>query len=425
MIGSELPGYIIDKYLFWLVHGICTSQRRDLSTTCMCLCSLLILILTDSNLCLSADDDTYEWLDVNFTPNDRYLMEKRKKQEGSYSGFQKPAFPPPLPPRLPQGQGFHKSLMSLDESALSSALSRPPLPARNKMFGSSDNLDLSSSSSSFNDRSGYGFLKTMPHSNSPKQIHSSYASTSNVSDSSEEEVDEIYDDSIFEEVTYPGQGGRGQIVSELISNDPNVVKASFSKPGRQNIHPGDRPPLPIPYEESRRSPLPIRMSSPPSTPPKMISLAPHSHPMPPPQRNTPRDGGMVPRSIKQETPSKMPPSPPVKHVSRVNSPPPFGSDGVSSELQQLLSKRQAGLHNTRVGEDVTKSSFTPPQPAGKKKAILPPSLKQPPKVRMYTSTIVIYTCILCVHSSYVHCVCTLKYVYILCVYLNIHTLCVP
>ena len=362
----------------------------------VCVCSLLILILTDSNLFLSADDDTYEWLDVNFTPNDRYLMEKRKKQEGNYSGFQVPSIPPPLPPRLTQGQGFHKSLLSLDENALSSALTRPPLPSRNKMFGSSDNLDLASSSS-FNDRGGYGFLKTMPHSNSPKQIHSSYASTGgDLSDSSEEEVDNIYDDSIFEEVTYPGQGGKAQLVSELISNDPTVVKASFSKPSRQDIHPGDRPPLPIPYEVSRRSPIPIRMALPPSPPPKVKTLAPHSHPMPLPQRNTPRDGGMVPRSVKQEDPSKMPPSPPIKHVSRVNSPPPFGSDGVSSELQQLLSKRQTGPHNPRVGEDVTKSSFTPPQPAGKKKAILPPTLKQQPKVCMYTSIIVI-ACVYCVY----------------------------
>jgi hypothetical protein len=322
---------------------------------------------------LDPDDDTYEWLDVNFTPNDRLQQEKKKKHGKQENDLH----PPPLPPRsmkdgphfpaMAPFESFHSSMLSLDETRLSSAMVRPPLPVPKKSFGSSDNL-----SRSFGDKSGYGFIKTMPHGVSSKQFNSTYGEINDSESSDDDYVesqDSLYDDNIFGDVTYPGKGGKSEI-SELVSNDPNVVKASFSKPSRSKLDPGDRPRQPLPYEVSARSPVPMRKELPPVPPPTTAKPTKPTAQYPLPPRNMARERDQ-PTLRGDESPKAFPITP-SRHNAKLSSP-PLGSGNVSSELQHALDKRQT----TRPSVPSKKANNPPPEPppASRKKALVPPPLK--------------------------------------------------
>ena len=258
---------------------------------------------------------------------------------------------PPLPP-IPRGMG------TLEPPERP----RPKQPMGQYEFalGSIEELNKTGTVGS------YGFLSTMSHGGGlpqPPSLPPSLPpplpppnSKSAMSLSSQEEYNSDDDSDVdeyeetFEPISYPGGGGKTELVFQPPSD---VVQASFSRPDRplmkpamkppiersspvptpKWMHPADRPPMPLPSEvtESHSTPLPHALPHPPKhlppPPPPMKKLvAAQDPPVPiPPKKSDYHGHADVPQHGKQRPPPP-PPTATKPGPTKVSPPPlPVGS----------------------------------------------------------------------------------------------------
>ena len=288
---------------------------------------------------LLADDDNYEWLDFNYTPNDRRLMTAKRQEQ------------PPLPP-------IPRSLATSEPP--DRPRMKPPMGQYEFASGSVEELSKVGAVGS------YGFLTTMNRSDfnepppPPPPIpppplpppHSrsimSMSSQEGLSSDNDSDIDE-YEENAFQSVSFPGGGGKGELVFQPPSD--SVVQASFSraalerppiKPpiGRSSpaptpkwTHPADRPPMPLPSEASHGhsarfspTPPPLHKQLPPPLPPANKPPSARDLPLPLPAKMEEHPGHAdVAQHFKQRPPPLLPTSAKPGQPKVSPPPPPVGS----------------------------------------------------------------------------------------------------
>lgn len=300
---------------------------------CEGVCGLLV---TKGGCCavLLADDDNYEWLDFNYTPNDRKLMTAKRQEQ------------PPLPP-------IPRSLATLDPP--DRPRMKPPVGQYEFASGSVEELSKVGAVGS------YGFLTTMnrgdlteqpppppplppPHSRSIMSM----SSQEGLSSENDSDIDE-YEENTFQPVKVPGGGEKGELVFQPPSD--SVVQASFSRvalerppikppiersspvPTPKWTHPADRPPMPLPSEvthghSARFSPPPppLLKQLPPPLPPSMKPAPVRDPPLPLPAK---MEEHFSHADVPQHSKQRPPPPPPTsaKPGQPKVSPPPLPVGG--------------------------------------------------------------------------------------------------